>query len=180
MKVLMRDRKSHEIKLPEWDSHFDLAVGLFLGYGALNVLVGLFSLVSFRLAPDGVPLGILMINERADTELFGDHPSRLVKRNPALGLLRKMDFAWMGGLWMSFGLLQLALTWFGLRRRQRWAFWTLVVADFSILPYWVQVFGPYRRRRIRLLPIVPPLFLYPVLLLPPAAVLAWRELRHKG
>jgi len=178
MKALAGGRKPGEAALPGRRSSFDLAVGLFLGYGALNVLVGLLSAALLRLAPAVVPLGIIMINKRADTELFGDEPSKLVKRDPALGLLRKMDFAWMGGLWMSFGLLQLALTWFGLRRKQRWAFWTLVAGDFSILPYWVEVFGPYRRRRIRLLPIVPPLFLYPVLLLPPAAVLAWRELQR--
>lgn len=161
-----------------WRSSFGIAVGLFLGYGILNVVVGLLSAVFSRFAPDGVAMGILMINERADTELFGDRPKELVRREPAVGLLRKMDFAWMGGSFMSFGLLQLALTWFGLRRRQPWAFWTLVAGDFSILPYWAQVFAPYRERSIRVLPLLPPLFTYPLLLLPPAAVLAWRELRQ--
>jgi len=80
---------------------------------------------------------------------------------------------------MAVGLFQIALAWFGLRRRQKWTLWTLAVADLVMIPYWLLIFQAYVSRGVPLsLSLVGvPLFIYPATIVPMATVLGWLGFR---
>lgn len=127
-----------------WLSLLGIATILFLLFGLLNVLIGV--LTPFLIRPDRlVTSNILFMSERTDTVLFGGSPSELVALNKPLGLLRQLLLFWLAGLFLGFGLVHLALTWFGLRQGQAWALWTLTVSDLAMLPYWFLILNTYAR-----------------------------------
>ena len=117
------------------------------------------------------------MSARSDEALFGRPASDLIKQDMALATLRQLHSAWMAGLFVSFGILQFGLTWFGLRSGNLWAWWTLTIGDLARLPYWALIFQPYRRAGTPLgLQDVPPLFLYLAVIVI-AAILGWLGLR---
>lgn len=160
----------------QWLSLLGISTILFLLFGLLNVLVGVLTPILVR--PDRLDsTNILLMSERTDTTLFGGSPSELVAQNKHLGLLRQLLLFWMAGLLLSFGLFQLAVTWFGLRQGQAWALWTLTVSDLAMLPYWSLILTTYVRGGV--VPgvgDVPPLLLY-LAVIPIAALLGWLGLR---
>lgn len=79
---------------------------------------------------------------------------------------------------MGFGIVQLGLVWFGLRQRQRWSLWTLTIADIATAFYSILVLQPYLRASVGItLFDLPPVFLYPMVVIPVAALFGWWELR---
>ncbi len=160
-----------------WLSPLGISVALFLFYGVMNIVIGILIPIANRLSDSELPGGILFMSARSDEALFGRSASDLVKHDTALATLRQLNYAWMAGLFVSFGILQLGLTWFGLRSGNRWALWTLTVGDLAMLPYWALIFQPYLRAGTPLgLQDIPPLFLYLAIIVV-AAIVGWFGLR---
>ncbi|HLC02734.1 MAG TPA: hypothetical protein VJK02_06835 [Anaerolineales bacterium] len=159
-----------------WLSLLGIATILFLLFGLMNVVVGV--LTPFFIRPDRlVTSNSLLMSERTDTVLFGGSPSELVAQKKSLGLLRLLLLYWLAGLLLSFGLFQLAVTWFGLRQGQAWALWALTVSDLAMLPYWFLILNSYARGGATPgIGDVPPLLLY-LAVIPIAAVIGWLGLR---
>ena len=158
-----------------WISPLGISLILFLLFGLMNVLVGV--LVPVFVKPDRLTSNILFTSTRPDTALFGASPEVLIAQDRPLGLLRLLLLDWMGGLMVGFGVLQLALAWFGLRAGQSWALWTLTVADLSMVPFWGLILAQYSR--VGAMPVLgelPPVVTY-LLVIPIAALLGWIGLR---
>ncbi len=160
----------------QWVSPLGVSVILFLLFGLMNVVIGV--LIPFFIRPDRlVTSNILLMSERTDTVLFGGSPSELITQNKTLGLLRLLLDYWLAGLLLSFGLFQVAVTWFGLREGQAWALWILTVSDLAMLPYWYLILNTYARAGAVPGPgDVPPFLLY-LAVIPVAAVLGWLGMR---
>ena len=157
-----------------WLSALGISVILFLIFGVMNVLVGI--LVPVFVRPDSTSNG-LFTSTRPDTALFGAAPEVLIAQDRPLGMLRLLLLIWMGGQMLGFGLLQLALAWFGLRAGQAWALWSLTVADLSMVPFWWLILARYARAgAMPGLGELPPLVTY-LLLIPIAAILGWIGVR---
>ncbi len=121
-----------------WLSPLGIAVILFLLYGVMNAVSG--ALTPFFVRPDRLATeNVLFMSERTDTTLFEGAPQDVMAQNKPLGLFRQLMSIWLGGLMLSFGLLQLAVAWFGLRQGQAWALWTLTVSDLAMAPFWVLI-----------------------------------------
>lgn len=147
---------------------------LFAVYGLASVGVG--AMLLFVVRQDERPVGFGMFHHRPDAAVFGDRSLPEDLQRP-FAIVRAMHWHWLGGVMVSFGLIQTAVTWFALLDRQAWALWTLTIADLAMLPYWISVLGPYRRAGVRLrLVEIPPILWIPWFAVPPAAVLGWLAL----
>src|SRR5437879_3032968 len=117
-----------------WGSPLGVAVVLFLIYGALNMLFAIF--VPLTLHTQGIAATPgLVLGERADAALLGRSLADIQRADPRLNAYLVTFMDTMCLMMMPFGILQLGVTWFGLRRSAPWAFWTLVLANVVYLPY---------------------------------------------
>ncbi|MEP7004007.1 MAG: hypothetical protein ABI888_05645 [Chloroflexota bacterium] len=152
------------------------AVALFLGWGALNLVIGM--VAPIVIGAGSLPTNILVLSSRTDTAFFGQEPSVLVRDSPPLRELRIVLFYWLSATLVAFGLLVIAVTWFGLRSGEPWALpvltacWLIVLVGFALL------FKRYTDAGVSLsLADLPPLFHYPAFLVTPAILLGWIGLR---
>ncbi len=158
-----------------WLSPLGVSVVLFLLFGLMNVVVGI--LAPFFVRPDRLTSSILFTATRPDTALFGATPEALIAQDRPLGMLRYLLLVWMGGLILGFGLLQLAIAWFGLRNGQTWALWSLTIADLSMVPFWWLILARYAQAgAMPGIGDLPPIVTY-LLVIPIAALLGWIGLR---
>lgn len=159
-----------------WASALGAGVALFLGWGLLNILIGV--VAPFAIASDMLPGGILVLSPRADAAVFGGDPSELVRATPALRELQRVMFYWLAGVLVGFGFLVLAVTWFGLRRGEPWALSVLAVCWLVTLVAFGGLFKRYADLGASLsLADLPPLFHYPAFVVTPALALSWFGLR---
>ncbi len=161
----------------QWHSSLGIATGLFLSYGLFGLVVA--AILTPFLARR-MQRRILLIGPKSDTILFGRTPSELLNACPEVGLVQHTLVMLMAGALMSFSILQLALTWYGLKNGEAWAFWALVIGDLSILPFLAFYLRPFIQRGAPVLPrglAAPPIFYFPVVIIPIAAVLGWLGLR---
>ena len=165
----------NEVSDFRWGSTLGISVVLFLAFGALNVLIGV--LIPVFVRPDRLTSNILFTSTRPDTALFGASPEMLMAQDRPLGMLRYVMTLWLGGLFVGFGVLQVAGAWFGLRAGHTWALWSLTVADLAIAPFWGIILARYAQAGV--VPNfgeLPPLVTY-LVLIPVAALLGWIGLR---
>ena len=159
-----------------WLSPLGISVILFLVLGLFNVLIGILTPVFVR-SPDRSPSKILLTSTRPDTALLGASPDDLVAKDPALLKVRLVLVNWLAAFMLGFGVLQVVLSWFGLRSGQTWALWGLTLADLSMLPaIWISL-RPYAN--VAAMPglgEMPP-FITILILIPIAAVLGFVGLR---
>jgi hypothetical protein len=120
----------------------EVSAGLFAAYGLVSCGVGVMLL--FVINADRRPVGFGMFHPRPDSVVFGEFPVPDDLQRP-FAILRAMHWHWLGGVMLSFGVLQLGVIWFGLLGRQPWALAVLTLADLAMLPHWVLVFRPYWR-----------------------------------
>ncbi len=100
-----------------WASPLGVGVALLLGWGALNTIIGVLAPVVGRgpvLVAD-----ILVLSPRADAAMFGADPNALVREFPPLLALQRVLIVWLGASLATFGLLVIAVTWFGRCRCSR-------------------------------------------------------------
>lgn len=166
-----------------WRSLFGLGVMLFLGYGALNSLAALVVPWIYHLSGGMAGLvnrgtGIL-VSGPADQEFFGRSDAAVLLQNPDLAVVYDLLFDVMLGLYGAVGVLQLSMVWFGLRRKEPWAFWTVILADSAASAGWLAFWAHFRARGVDPGLGLPPVFLYALFLLPPAALLTWIGMRQE-
>lgn len=152
-----------------------VSVVLFLVIGAIHLTIGLLALVFSDLE-----LGqrILVVSTRTDTELFGAPPSVVLETNTELALFRSLVFNNVAGSLILLGIFVSSLTWFGLRQREGWAYWTLTATGFLILPFWYLTFRPYIQAGVAIgFGDLPPIFWIPAAALLPAVISGWLGMR---
>ena len=158
-----------------WLSPLGISVVLFLLLGLFHILIGVLTPVFVR--ADRLTSDILLTSTRTDTALFGASPQDLVAKDRALGLLRQVALYWFAAYMVGLGILQLSLSWFGLRAGQSWALWSLTLSGLSMVPAIGMSLVPYAR--VGAMPGIgemPP-FIMALVLIPIAAVLGWIGLR---
>jgi hypothetical protein len=163
----------------DWLTPLGASVALFVLFGVLNVFVGVVAPIftGFR-GPAEASTGGLFFSERSDTIVFGTAPAQLLREDRPLATLRWLMLLWLAAMLLAFGILQLALAWFGLRERHLWALWALSIGDLATLPYWLAMIQAYVRHGAPLgVGDLPPLFLY-LAAIPIAALLGWVGLRQ--
>jgi hypothetical protein len=159
----------------QWLSPLGISVALFLLYGAWHVLVGIFFPIYGR---TGGSFKALITSERADMVVFGKPPAILLREDSALATVRQSMADWQSGLWFCFGIFQIALARFALRQGQRWAIWTLTLADLGMIPFVGLYLQPILRASAPWgLFDPPPILMTAVLVMPIAVLLGWIGLR---
>jgi len=123
-----------------WTSPLGASVALLLVYGAIHVLFGAIYLL---VAETDIGNRTLFASPGLDQALFGALPADLLRDDRVLAQLRSILYLVIAGLLVSLGIVQLALTWFGLHRGQGWALVALAVSGLVMFPFWVLVFRPY-------------------------------------
>lgn len=157
-----------------WSSPLGAAVALFLASGALWVFIGVAIPIGVR-ARWGSPM---IVSSRTDAGLLGSELAELEARQPAVRSVRTVMGDWLAGLLAAAGVLVMAVAWFGLRSGAWWAWWTLVLVELLVLPFWVLSLAPYVRAGAPLaLGDLPPFMWVPAALLVPAAILGFLGLR---
>lgn len=152
-----------------------VSAALFAAYGFVSLGVGLMLLVVVN--ADQRPVGFGLFHPRPDAGVFGE-PTVPDELQRPLAIMRAMHWHWLGGVMLSFGVLQLGVIWFGLLSRQPWTLAVLTLADLAMLPHWALILRPYRRAGVRLRWLeIPPVLWVAWLVVPPAALLGWLALR---
>lgn len=156
---------------------FGAGVALFLGWGAINVVIGLLGPIVSGTG-SALVADILVLSPRTDAAMFGGDPNALVREFPPLRELQRVLIYWLGAALAAFGLLVIAVTWFGLRRGEPWALPALTACWLVTLAGFALVFKRYADAGVSLsLSDLPPLFHYPAFLVTPAILLSWIGLR---
>ena len=133
-----------EQKKFSWKSLLGLSVLLFLLYGIFNVFAAIKVPTALHSMGSGA-MGGLIVSNSADAKVLGQDLMSLPTTNQALNdyLVAYMDTMCM--MMMGFGIFQVAIVWFALRKRQLWALWTLALADLSFIPYWMNIAQTYSK-----------------------------------
>jgi len=151
--------------------------GSALGFGTALFLVGaVFYLGIGLVTPFALGSSLagsqVIISRRADSILFSGEPSEVLAE-PRIANLHRIEVLMIAGGLVILGICQIAVTWFGLRDGNWWAWWTLVIGELAVLPYWFLATAPYRSAGISLrISDLPPYWWLPAMLLVPAAVLS--------
>ncbi len=113
-----------------------------------------------------------------DTLFFGRDTRDIIASNPVMVQVDGYAMYVRVGLWLAFGIFQVALVWFGVRNGEAWAFWTVVLANVAALAGWVMVAIPFVQKGVPLgLDLPPVVFLLPMFTVPVATILGWIGLR---
>lgn len=160
-----------------WRSARVVGVILFLAYGAIHVFFGAVYLV---VAETDVGNRTLFASPGLDQALFGAPPVDLLRDDRALAQLRSILYLVIAGLFVSLGIVQLALTWFGLHQAHRWAVAALGASGLAMVLFWVLVFRTYVAAGVPIgLVDIPPWIWIPQVLLVPATLLGWVGTQHR-
>jgi hypothetical protein len=145
-------------------------------WGGWNVVIGLaVPFVVRYLRTD-----ILVISARTDAIVFGAPPKEILMREPALDTFRTLIWQWLGGPLVAFGLVAIAVAWFGLRNGEAWALIVLALAWAATLSA-ALVLERYVRKRAPLgVRDIPPLFTIPATIGTLAIVLSWIGLAQRA
>lgn len=154
-----------------WLTPLGISVILFLLIGLFHVVIGILTPVFVR--ADRLTSNSLLTSTRTDTALFGASPQDLVARDRPLGLVRLVVVNWFAAYMLGLGILQVAVSWFGLRTGQSWALWSLTLAGLLLVPAIGTSLGPYARAgAMPGIGEMPP-FVSILVLVPIATILGW-------
>jgi hypothetical protein len=128
-----------------WRSWLGLGVALFLFYGALNALSAIIVPTALHTGGAGAAGNTLVLNEKADTALLGRSLTHVQEADPRLGAFLVTFMDTMCAQMMAYAILQLSVTWFALRRGQKWALWASVIATLASFAYNVPIIQTYAR-----------------------------------
>ncbi len=160
-----------------WLSPLGISVSLFLMQGVLTVFVAVLVLViNQRIMERRVDYadGGILLSGRMDSLFFGRDLRELIRSDPLLVQVDMYTMYVRAGLWLAFGIFQMALIWFGMRNGEEWAFWTVVLANVAALIGWLLVVIPFVQKGVLLGLDMPPIvFLLPIVVVPVASVLGW-------
>ena len=151
-------------------------MALFLAWGLVWAagLVGLPLLFARGFPP------WLLFSARADAALFGASPDAIRAAQPAAAEARWFQSYLIGIGVTSAGVAIVCIAWFGLRRGEVWAFWSLAAAAVPLAALYPYAISRYVRLGVTLgLGDLQPFVTIPALLVPPAIDLAWIGLAGK-
>lgn len=77
----------------------------------------------------------MVLGAKSDSQLLGRSLADVGKADPRLGTYLVTFMDTMCQQMMMYGLLQVAIAWYGIRRGQAWALWSSVVAYLSSYVY---------------------------------------------
>ena len=165
-----------------WFSLLGLSAALFIGFGIICLFFGLAGPFLVRRYGPGSASTALMdwfvFSVRADTAYFGRSPSELTQETPAIAQLHHTMLNLFGGFLTCLAILQFGLVGFGLCQGHLWAVWTLAIGDLALtIHYWVLVVPPFARSFPLTLSDLHPYVMYPMIVVPIAALLGWLSLR---
>ncbi len=165
----------------QWLSPLGLSVSLFLIQGGLTVFVALLVFVINQRIMErraDYAYGGIVLSDRMDSLFFGRNTRDIIVSNPVMVQVDGYAMYVRVGLWLAFGIFQVALVWFGMRNGEAWAFWTVVLANVAALAGWVLVAIPFVQKGVPLGFDLPPVvFLLPMFVVPVATILGWIGLR---
>lgn len=155
----------------QWLSPLGVSVALFLLHGVLMIIVGGGALFYYRRLGATRMRGALM-SERMDSEYFGRPFQQVQANNPDLLVIVDLVMDVRAGLWLAFGIFEVAVTWYGLREGQVWALWTLFLGNLAMWLGYAVVSLRFLQRGVKLGLDAPPLiFIVPTILAPVATIL---------
>jgi hypothetical protein len=159
-----------------WLSPLGVSVFLFLLQAVLTMVACLivFALNSRITSTANRVKGGFLLSGRIDSLFFGKSIEQIIQDNPQLMEIDRYSLYVRAGIWLAFGIFQIALAWFGMRQGQTWAFWAIVLANIAALAGWLMVILPVIRKRIPLGFDLPPVVLIMAgFILPLAGILGW-------
>jgi hypothetical protein len=169
-----RDMTPRRTFVFRWLSPLGASMALFLLYGAVLLAIGIQWSVFIHTSTQPA----LLTSVRTDTAVFGQPPAVLRQNDPTLSTVETAQEDWRDGMFFCFGIGVMAIAWFGLRRGERWALWTLTLVGLGMLPYAVLYMQPVLRTGAPWgLLDLPPLLTFQALVVPVAVLLAWIGLR---
>lgn len=152
-----------------WTSALGVSVALFLAWGVIWA-VGLVGILA--LFWNGFPPW-LMFSPEVDAALFGAPPETIRAQQPAAAEIQWFLSHLMALVIACAGVAIASIAWFGLRRGERWAYWTLVASFVPILLLYPYAVARYARQA----PIgfwdLQPFVTIPAVIVPIAIVLGW-------
>jgi hypothetical protein len=154
-----------------WPSKVGVAVILFLVAGGVHLLIGALTPIVIRVMK---PDNILLLSERSDSETYGRSTGDWMSAEPALRTYRNVLFHVLAGLLVAAGVMEVLLTWFGVRAGMTWALVGLTVVGGATILFWLVALIPYFQAGAPMgLGDLPPFMWIPSLAYPPALLLAW-------
>ncbi|MBI2845235.1 MAG: hypothetical protein HYX86_01680 [Chloroflexi bacterium] len=160
-----------------WRSWLGLTVVLYLLYGAANAFLSIYPPLLLHI--EGFRGTGFLVVPTADSALLGQTLADLEKADPRLGafLLAMMDA--MCAFMMAYAILHIGVTWFALRRGQRWALWVLLLGALTIPPYYIAVSQVYAGYGAPFSPLDWAFFIVPYAIAPFIfTILGWLGLRE--
>lgn len=126
-----------------WRSWLGAGVSLFLLWGLVNVFSAVFVPLSLHLGGAAGLGGMLVWSADADAQLLGRSIAEIGRTDAGLSTYLVTFMDTMCAQMMSFGILQLAIAWYALRRAHTWALWSLLVAGIAFIPYNAAIWRTY-------------------------------------
>lgn len=118
-----------------------LARGLFIGAGAVHLLIGLLTPIF------GFPPGIVGLSARTDRQMWNQTSEELLKDHVVRDL-RTHHHIVIAGLLCGLGLMELAMSWFGIPSMPRPALCSLMAMGAVMLPFWIAMVLQFTRRGV--------------------------------
>ncbi len=163
-----------------WLSPLGIAATIFLIHGLMVIAAALAAFWLYR-RPGGTKCyagrGGLILSGRADSAFLGRPVSEVIQENKILTTVQDLVMKIWAGWWLSFGIFEVALVWFGVRQGLAWAFWTVVFSNLVVLAGFASVAREFIRHGVRLGFDLPPVALYAMIGTPIGALLGWMGLR---
>ena len=150
------------------------AVRLFLFMAAILFVGGVGIPVAFRLGRGQ----FLLFTPRYDRVHFGRAPADIIAREPAVLEVQFLYIDLVATLLLICGVLLASVTWFGLRRGHRWAWWSIFFGFVAGGASLARTVLPYHLEAALGIGDVPPL-LWLAVIAPVALVLGWRGTRGR-
>ena len=164
----------------QWLSPLGIAAIIFLIHGVMVIVAALAAFWLYR-RPGGTKRyagrGGLLLSGRTDSAYLGRSVSEIIEENKILTTVTDLIMKIWAGWWLSFGVFEVALVWFGVRQGLVWAFWTVVFSNLVVLAGFASVAREFIRRNVRLGFDLPPVALYALICTPIAIVLGFIGLR---
>ncbi len=126
-----------------WRSWLGLAVVLFLIYGALNLVAAIAVPLTLQFGGAGAGGVAPVFSPDGDAALLGRPLEGLRQRDPKLDALLVSGMQSMCAMMIAMATLVLAVTWYALRRGQRWALWALGLSVLLSVPHYLLISANY-------------------------------------
>src|SRR5437867_6003613 len=127
-----------------WRSWLGAAVALFLAYGVVNFLAAIAVPLMLQMGGAGAmgSAGVVFSGD-GDAFLLGRPLEQLRQSDPRLDVLLVSSMQSMCAMMIAMAVLVLGVTWFALRRGQRWALWVLGLSVLLSIPHYLAIAAGY-------------------------------------